>query len=112
MRRLLPLLLLLLSPAPSPAGQASPPASPPGSVPFDAGVVSGLGIRNIGSAAMSGRVSAIAARAGDDGKTVVYVGAASGGVWRSLDSGTTFRPVFDTARVQQLIMRNQDAPAE
>src|SRR4051794_19178655 len=102
MRRLLPLLLLLLSPAPSPAGQASPPASPPRSVPFDAGVVSGLGIRNIGSAAMSGRVSAIAARAGDDGKTVVYVGSASGGVWRSLDSGTTFRPVFDTAPVQSI----------
>ena len=63
--------------------------------PFDSGVISGLGIRNIGSAAMSGRIAAIAARAGDDGKTVVFVGSASGGVWRSLDSGTTFRPVFD-----------------
>ena len=25
----------------------------------------------------------------------IYVGAASGGVWKSIDGGTTFKPVFD-----------------
>src|SRR5207248_1706200 len=67
----------------------------------DAGVLSGLGARNIGSAAMSGRVSAVAARV-DDGKTTVYVDAASGGVWKSYDGGTTFKPVFDKQPVQSI----------
>ncbi|HEX7701698.1 MAG TPA: hypothetical protein VF403_13265, partial [Kofleriaceae bacterium] len=68
---------------------------------FDAGTISGLGARNIGSAAMSGRVSAVAAR-NEGGKTVIYVGAASGGVWKSLDGGTTFKPMFDKQPVQSI----------
>ncbi len=68
----------------------------------DSSAVSGLGIRNIGSAAMSGRISAIDARQEEDGKVTVFVGAASGGVWKSTDSGTTFRPVFDKQPVQSI----------
>ena len=68
---------------------------------IDAGVLSGLGARNIGSAAMSGRISAIAAR-NEGGKTTVFVGSASGGVWKSLDGGTTFKPVFDDQPVQSI----------
>ena len=68
---------------------------------FDSASVSGLGIRNIGSAAMSGRISALAAY-NEDGKTVLYVGAASGGVWKSLDGGTTFAPKFDDQPVQSI----------
>jgi photosystem II stability/assembly factor-like uncharacterized protein len=68
---------------------------------LDSGVISGLGVRNIGSAAMSGRVSALAAYH-DDGKTIVYVAAASGGVWKSPDGGTTFKPIFDKQPVQSI----------
>ncbi len=68
---------------------------------IDSGVISGLGVRNIGSAAMSGRVAAVAAR-NEGGKTIVYVGAASGGVWKSQDGGTTFKPVFDKQKVQSI----------
>lgn len=68
---------------------------------FDSATVSGLGVRNIGSAAMSGRISAIAAF-NRDGKTTVYVGAASGGVWKSQDGGTTFEPKFDDQPVQSI----------
>lgn len=68
---------------------------------FDAGVVSGLGARNIGSAVMSGRISALAAHV-DDGKTTIYVGAASGGVWKSIDGGTNFKPQFDKQPVQSI----------
>ena len=44
--------------------------------------ISGLGARNIGSATMSGRIAAIDAV--HEGKRLtIYVGAASGGVWKS-----------------------------
>jgi photosystem II stability/assembly factor-like uncharacterized protein len=69
---------------------------------FDAGVVSGLSARNIGSAVMSGRIAALDAIAEKDGKTTIYVGAATGGVWKSTDGGTTFKSVFDKEPVQSI----------
>src|SRR5262249_50321795 len=39
---------------------------------------------------------------GKDGKTLLYVGAASGGVWKSTDGGTSFKPVFDKQSVQSI----------
>jgi photosystem II stability/assembly factor-like uncharacterized protein len=68
---------------------------------FDSDTISGLGARNIGSAAMSGRVSAVAA-VKEDGRLTVYVGSASGGVWKSSNGGTTFKPVFDKQDVQSI----------
>lgn len=91
MRHLLLLTTALLAAAPALAATATPPAD-----------ISGLGIRNIGSAQMSGRVAAIAARAEKDGKTTIFVGAASGGVWKSDDSGTSFKPVFDKQPVASI----------
>ncbi len=70
--------------------------------PVDRATVSGLGIRNIGSATMSGRIAALSGRVEPDGKVTLYVGSASGGVWRSLDGGTTFKPVFDRQPVQSI----------
>ncbi|MFA0964027.1 hypothetical protein AB9P05_19625 [Roseivirga sp. BDSF3-8] len=49
--------------------------------------------RQIGPAVMSGRVAAVDAV--QDDPRVVYVGAASGGVWKSKNGGVTFKPVFD-----------------
>src|SRR5881409_1001759 len=68
---------------------------------FDSDTISGLGARNIGSAAMSGRVAAIAA-VKEDGRLTVYLGAASGGVWKSSNGGTTFKPVFDKESAQSI----------
>ncbi len=42
---------------------------------------------------MSGRIAAIDAVATDP--LTIYVGSASGGVWKSVDAGTSFAPVFD-----------------
>jgi len=70
-------------------------------VRYDAGVISGLPARNIGSAAMSGRISAVDAVNGAGGFTV-FVGSASGGVWKSVNGGTTFKPVFDNPDVQSI----------
>lgn len=82
------------------SAQAQAP-SPAASARFDSGTISGIGIRNIGSARMSGRISAIAA-ANVDHKTMIFVGAASGGVWKSEDNATTFKPVFDRNPVQSI----------
>ena len=49
--------------------------------------------RQIGPAAMSGRITAIDAVNAEP--NIVYVGAAGGGVWKSKNQGTTFKPVFD-----------------
>ncbi len=55
---------------------------------FDAATVSGLPARNIGSATMSGRIAALDA-VEENGRITVFVGAASGGVWKSVNGGTT-----------------------
>ncbi len=49
--------------------------------------------RNIGPANMSGRVSDIEAL--DNDFTKVFVAAASGGVWKSVNAGSSFEPIFD-----------------
>ncbi|MCG6955196.1 MAG: glycosyl hydrolase, partial [Gemmatimonadetes bacterium] len=66
----------------------------------DSAVVAGVKVRSIGPAVMSGRVVDIAvasspgARGGQLG-TVVYVAAASGGVWKSINAGVSWTSVFD-----------------
>jgi photosystem II stability/assembly factor-like uncharacterized protein len=69
---------------------------------YDSATISGLGARNIGSATMSGRVSALAATRETSGKLTIFVGSASGGVWKSEDGGTRFRPVFDEQPAQSI----------
>jgi photosystem II stability/assembly factor-like uncharacterized protein len=68
---------------------------------FDSATVSGLPARNIGSAAMSGRIAAVDA-IDQDGRITVFVGSASGGVWKSVNGGTTYKPVFDRESVQSI----------
>ena len=69
---------------------------------FDSAAVSGLGVRNVGSATMSGRIAAVAGRQENDGKITLLIGSASGGVWKSEDGGTTFKPVFDKQPVKSI----------
>ena len=49
--------------------------------------------RQIGPSGMSGRIAAIDAV--DEDPRIIYIGAAGGGVWKSKNAGTTFKPVFD-----------------
>ncbi|HVS01327.1 MAG TPA: glycosyl hydrolase [Thermoanaerobaculia bacterium] len=53
----------------------------------------GVEPRAIGPAVMSGRIAALTAVPTDP--LTIYVGSASGGLWRSKDGGITFAPVFD-----------------
>ena len=56
-------------------------------------VFSGLRFRSIGPAVTSGRVIAFAVDPTD--RTKYYVAVASGGVWKTINAGTTWTPVFD-----------------
>ena len=96
-------LLSFAAPALAALASVSLAAGAPTSAPvLDSGAISGLGARNIGSAAMSGRISALAGFDDDSGKVTLFVGSASGGVWKSTDGATTFKPVFDDQPVQSI----------
>jgi len=60
---------------------------------LDMSLFHGIKPRNIGPAGMSGRVTAIAADPRNE--DVIYIGTASGGLWKTVNGGTTFVPVFD-----------------
>ncbi len=62
-------------------------------VKVDSETFGGLEARSLGPAVMSGRISALDAVAGE--RLTLWVGAASGGVWKSTDGGLRFKPVFD-----------------
>src|SRR5438045_7233486 len=70
-------------------------------VKVESETISGLGARNIGSAAMSGRIAALAG-VHEGNRLTIYIGAASGGVWKSENGGTTYKPVFDKQPVQSI----------
>src|SRR5262245_53802893 len=59
----------------------------------DPDLLAGMKARSIGPAAMSGRIAAIESSAADP--DLIYVGAATGGVWKSVNAGLTWEPVFD-----------------
>jgi photosystem II stability/assembly factor-like uncharacterized protein len=62
-------------------------------VSVDAAILDALVARNIGPANMGGRTVAIAGV--DSDPNVVYVGTASGGLWKTTDSGATWKGLFD-----------------
>jgi photosystem II stability/assembly factor-like uncharacterized protein len=62
-----------------------------GAVPA-ATVLTAFEWRNLGPANMAGRVADI--EAVEANPSVVYVAAASGGVWKSVNAGTTWTPIF------------------
>jgi photosystem II stability/assembly factor-like uncharacterized protein len=53
----------------------------------------GLKLRNIGPALMSGRIADVVVDPNDP--STWYVAVASGGVWKTSNSGTTWTPIFD-----------------
>ncbi len=63
------------------------------SVKVDSDTFGGLEARAIGPATMSGRIAALDAVAGD--RLTIFVASAGGGVWKSVDGGLMFNPVFD-----------------
>lgn len=67
--------------------------SPAQDPPVDPGLLRTMKARSVGPAGMSGRVTALAIERGDP--NTFYVGAATGGLWKTEDGGLSFEPIFD-----------------
>jgi len=61
--------------------------------PLSSATLSGLKLRSLGPAVTSGRVVGFAVHPHD--RSTYYVAAASGGVWKTTNAGTTWTPIFD-----------------
>ncbi|MEM9532826.1 MAG: hypothetical protein AAGA23_18040 [Pseudomonadota bacterium] len=69
-------------------------STPPGvAAEFDSSLLAGLKARNVGPAAMSGRIAALDAL--NSNPNFIVAGAATGGVWISENGGLNWTPVFD-----------------
>ncbi|MFQ5346418.1 MAG: hypothetical protein ACE5ED_01055 [Rhodothalassiaceae bacterium] len=66
----------------------------------DPALLDGMKPRLIGPAGMSGRIAAI--EGVDRDPNILYVGAASGGVWKSVNGGLSWTPVFDDQPVASI----------
>jgi photosystem II stability/assembly factor-like uncharacterized protein len=67
---------------------------------FNTELLKGIKPRNIGPAGMSGRVTGIAVP--EEHPEIIYVGTASGGVWKTVSGGIEWYPVFDKQPVQSI----------
>src|SRR5215208_3282119 len=76
----------------------------------DPDLLAGMKARSIGPAAMSGRVAAIDAV--ESNPDIVYVGAATGGLWKSTNGGLSFTAIFDDQPVAAIgaVAINQASP--
>ncbi|MDB4899933.1 MAG: hypothetical protein JWN53_1741, partial [Gemmatimonadetes bacterium] len=68
--------------------------------PLDSTLLSAIRWRPIGPANMGGRNTDIEGIPSPS--RTFYVAAAAGGVWKTTNAGTSFRPVFDNERVASL----------
>ncbi len=59
----------------------------------DPALLAGIKARAIGPAGMSGRIASIEGVTSDP--NLIYVGAATGGLWKSVNGGLTWEPIFD-----------------
>lgn len=66
------------------------------SQPVDPSLLHGLTFRNIGPAGMSGRVTAIDVV--ESNKSIYYVGTSAGSLWKSVNAGTSFQPIFENQK--------------
>ncbi len=85
--------LTALSPVPG-LSRAEAQASRAASPALSEELLRPLPLRFIGPGNTSGRITSLAVPAGDDGKTI-YAGTAGGGVWKTVNRGTTWRPLWN-----------------
>jgi len=86
-------ILITLAFLPALNGFSQKTETKPAAQAVDASTISGLEFRLVGPALTSGRVADIAIHPSNP--DTWYVAAASGGVWKTMNHGTTFQPIFD-----------------
>lgn len=67
---------------------------------IDPELLAGMKARSIGPAGMSGRIASLVAV--ESNPDIVYVGSASGGMWKSENGGLTWKPIFDDQPVASI----------
>ena len=67
---------------------------------LDMDKMKGLKPRNIGPSGTSGRVTAIDVVASNP--DIIYVGSASGGLWKSIGGGISWKPIFDKEKAASI----------
>src|SRR6266550_1151108 len=72
----------------------------PGDQPNPTDKFKNLEFREIGPATMGGRIDDFAVV--ESNPNIVYVGTASGGVWKTTNNGTTWEPIFDKESVSTI----------
>ena len=82
------------------AKSAQPPPQLQLAPPTFSTSIANLKFREIGPANMGGRVDDFAVVESDP--NIVYVGFASGGVWKTINGGTTWEPIFDKEAVSTI----------
>ena len=70
--------------------------------PADSILARGLVFRGIGPALMGGRISEIAVAQKGTVGSVIYIAAATGGVWRSTNAGVSWTSLFDSVRAPSI----------
>ena len=71
----------------------------------------GIKPRSIGPAGMSGRITAIDAVVSN--RNIIYAGSASGGLWKTTNTGITWEPIFDKETILSIgaVAIQQDNPS-
>ena len=87
------LFMLLLVVVPALADDEKKEGAEEDTSPFQAKTFKGLKLRSIGPALMSGRISDIAVH--PKRQSTWYVAAGSGNLWKTVNAGTTWAPIFD-----------------
>lgn len=103
----IPIFLIGQSPIPSPADTRLESVTHFDQKHSD---IKGLQFTNIGPTVFSGRVTDIAVNPEDP--THFYVAYASGGLWETVNNGTTFTPIFDKEAVMTIGAVNVDWTSE
>lgn len=97
------LLISISSPLCAQRGTQPPAAGPIADVSAtlsDTAFWNGLEWRNIGPVNMSGRVADVEGVPGNP--NIVFVGSASGGVWKTVNGGITWKPIFDSQPIASI----------
>jgi Sortilin, neurotensin receptor 3, len=102
--------VMLLSAAATALGAQSPPAAPAASPPtpapvmapgsLDSVTLAAMRWRAVGPANMGGRIADVEGIPSPS-KTF-YVAAAGGGIWKTTNAGTTFKPIFENQRCMSM----------